>query len=241
MSHREFKNRLYPEFARVAQALGSDRRLELVDLLAQAPRRVEALAEETGMTVANVSQHLQVLKNARLVESERQGTSVTYRLASPGVMSLWLALRGVAEDRLPEIDKLRSEFSGEADGAELQREDLPRLLKSGKVLLVDVRPAMEFQHGHVEGAISIPIDELEKRAAELPRNKRIVTYCRGAYCLFADDAVALLRKRGFDAIRLEGGWPEWANEDRVVVSSHANLAGPGQPAKRATARKGTGR
>ena len=219
MAHREFKDRLYPEFARVAQALGSDRRLELVDLLAQAPRRVEALAEETGMTVANVSQHLQVLKNARLVESERRGTTVTYRLGSPSVMSLWLALRGVAEDRLPEIEKLRREYSHDHEGGEVPREDVDRLLKRGKAVLVDVRPAMEFAHGHVAGAISIPIDELERRVEELPRNKRIVAYCRGAYCLFADEAVLLLRKRGYDAIRLEGGWPEWLDEGRAVTSA----------------------
>ena len=219
MAHREFKDRLYPEFARVAQALGSDRRLELVDLLAQAPRRVEALADETGMTVANVSQHLQVLKNARLVESERRGTAVTYRLASPGVMSLWLALRGVAEDRLPEIEKLRREYSDDSDGGEVPRADVERLVKRGKAVLVDVRPALEFAHGHVAGAISIPIDELEQRVEELPRNKRIVAYCRGAYCLFADEAVLLLRKRGFDAIRLEGGWPEWLGEGRAVANA----------------------
>jgi len=219
MAHREFKDRLYPEFARVAQALGSDRRLELVDLLAQAPRRVEALAEETGMTVANVSQHLQVLKNARLVESERRGTSVTYRLGSPSVMSLWLALRGVAEDRLPEIEKLRREYSDDDAGSEVPREDVERLLKRGKAVLVDVRPAMEFAHGHVAGAISIPIDELESRVEELPRNKRIVAYCRGAYCLFAGEAVLLLRKRGFDAVRLEGGWPEWLGEGRAVANA----------------------
>ncbi len=218
MAHREFKDRLYPEFARVAQALGSERRLELVDLLAQAPRRVEALAEETGMTVANVSQHLQVLKNARLVESERRGTSVTYRLASQGVVSLWLALRSVAEDRLPEIAKLRREFSADWEGVELPREDVQRLVQGGKAVLVDVRPAMEFEHGHVAGALSIPIEELEKRLKELPRNKRIVAYCRGAYCLFADEAVALLRKRGFDAVRLDGGWPEWVAEGRAVAS-----------------------
>ncbi len=216
MSHREFKDRLYPEFARVAQALGSDRRLELVDLLAQAPRRVEALAEETGMTLANVSQHLQVLKNARLVESERRGTSVTYRLASQSVVSLWLALRGVAEDRLPEIAKLRSEFSDDAADEELPREEVERLVQRGNAVLVDVRPALEFEHGHVAGALSIPIEQLEKRLKELPRNKRIVAYCRGAYCLFADEAVALLRKRGFDAIRLEGGWPEWVVDGRSV-------------------------
>jgi rhodanese-related sulfurtransferase len=171
------------------------------------------------MTVANVSQHLQVLKNARLVESERRGTAVTYRLGSPGVMSLWLALRGVAEDRLPEIEKLRREYSDDDAGSELPRQDVERLLKRGKAVLVDVRPAMEFAHGHLAGAISIPIDELESRVEELPRNKRIVAYCRGAYCLFAGEAVLLLRKRGFDAVRLEGGWPEWLGEGRAVTSA----------------------
>ena len=216
MAHREFKDRLYPEFARVAQALGSDRRLELVDLLSQAPRRVEALATETGMTLANVSQHLQVLKNARLVESERRGTAVVYRLATPAVTSLWLALRSVAAERLPEIGRLRQDFSDGGDDREIPRKEIQRLLKQGDAVLVDVRPAMEFDHGHVAGAISIPIEDLETRIKQLPRDKRIVAYCRGKYCLFADEAVALLRKRGFDAVRLEGGWPEWASEGRPV-------------------------
>ena len=216
MTHRGFKDKLYPEFARVAQAVASDRRLELVDLLAQAPRRVEALADETGMTVANVSQHLQVLKNARLVESGRRGTMVTSRLASPGVLSLWLALRGVAEDRLPEIGKLREEFS--SHGEEVPRKELQSLLKRGKAVLVDVRPGIEFASGHIRGAMPIPIEDLEKHLKELPRDKRIVAYCRGAYCLFADEAVALLRKRGFDAVRLEGGWPEWTAEGRPVAA-----------------------
>lgn len=210
MTHRAFKDRLYPEFARIAQALASDRRLELVDLLAQSPRRVEALADETGMTVANVSQHLQVLKNAHLVESERRGTAVTYRLATPDVLRLWLAIRGVAQDRLPEIGKLREAFV--VSGDELARSDVRRLVKRGEAVLVDVRPAVEFQSGHIPGAIAIPIEELEERADELPRDKQIVAYCRGAYCLFADEAVSMLKKRGFDAIRLEGGWPEWAAE-----------------------------
>ncbi len=217
MAHREFKDRLYPEFARVAQALASDSRLELVDLLAQAPRRVDALAAETGMTLANVSQHLQILKNARLVESERRGTSVVYRLATPAVTSLWLALRGVAAERLPEIGRLRDDFSGNGGDRELPRKELQRLLKQGEAVLVDVRPAMEFEHGHVAGALSIPIEELDERIKELPRNKRIVAYCRGEYCLFADEAVALLRERGFDAVRLEGGWPEWMSEGRPVA------------------------
>jgi rhodanese-related sulfurtransferase len=216
VAHREFKDRLYPEFARVAQALASDRRLELVDLLGQAPRRVEALATETGMTLANVSQHLQVLKNARLVESERRGTAVVYRLATPAVTSLWLALRGVAAERLPEIGRLREDFSSSCDDADVPRKEIQRLLKSGDVVLVDVRPAMEFEHGHVTGAISVPIEELDERIKELPRDKRIVAYCRGEYCLLADEAVRLLRERGFDAVRLEGGWPEWVSERRSV-------------------------
>jgi rhodanese-related sulfurtransferase len=211
MAHRDLKGLLYPEFARIAQALASDRRLELVDLLAQAPRRVEALAAETGMTLANTSQHLQILKNARLVESERRGTNVTYRLASPEVMALWLSLRDLAADRLPEIDRLHDDFAGDT-GAELARAELAALMKEGKVVVVDVRPVIEFEHGHIEGAISIPIDELAERVRELPRGKRIVTYCRGEYCLFADEAVSLLRARGFDAVRVEGGWPEWSAE-----------------------------
>jgi rhodanese-related sulfurtransferase len=216
MAHREFKDRLYPEFARISGALASERRLELVDLLAQAPRRVEALAEETGMTVANVSQHLQVLKNARLVESERRGTSVTYRLASPEVVRLWLSLRSVSEERLPEIGQLRQRYAapgGDGD-AEVPRADVQRLLKRGEAVLVDVRPAIEYESGHIAGAVPIPIEELESRLAELPRDKRIIAYCRGAYCLFADEAVALLRDRGYDAVRLEGGWPEWSAEGR---------------------------
>jgi rhodanese-related sulfurtransferase len=217
MAHRDFKDRLYAEFARISQALGSDRRLELVDLLAQSPRRVEALADETGMTVANVSQHLQVLKNARLVESQRRGTAVTYRLASPSVMALWLALRDVAEDQLPEIGKLREQFGG-ADQEELPRSELQRLMKRGEVVLVDVRPAVEFESGHIPGAIAIPIEDLDARANELPRDKRIVAYCRGTYCLFADEAVALLKRRGFDAVRLEGGWPEWSAEHAGIAA-----------------------
>jgi len=211
MAHREFKDRLYPEFARVSQAMASERRLELLDLLAQGPRRVEALAEESGMTLANVSQHLQVLKNARLVETERRGTSVRYRLASDGVLRLWLSLRGVAEERMPEIARLRAEYGSEG-GPEVRRDDLPRALKAKSAVLVDVRPTMEFDQGHIAGAISIPITELEARLRDLPRDKRIIAYCRGKYCLFADEAVALLRSRGFDAVRLEGGWPEWAAE-----------------------------
>jgi len=218
MSHRRFKERLYREFARIGTALASDRRLELLDLLAQGPRHVEALAAEAEMSVANVSQHLQILRQAKLVETERRGTKVLYRLADPRVLDLWLALRSVAEARLAEVEQVASEFAVEgATGGELPREELQRLIKKGGALLIDVRPAVEYASGHLPGAVSIPVEELPKRLKDLPRDQRIVAYCRGAYCLFADEAVALLRKRGFDAYRLEGGWPEWRAEGRPVV------------------------
>lgn len=224
MAHREFKARLYPEFARVTQALGSERRLELLDLLAQSPRRVDALAAETGMTLANVSQHLQVLKNARLVESGRRGSGVTYRLASPAVGSLLLSLQALARERIPEIARLRDEFSpGAVD--EMTQPELRELLRRGDIVLVDVRPELEFEHGHIDGAISIPVDELPRRLDELPRDRRIVAYCRGEYCLFADEAVALLRAHGFDAVRLAGGWPEWSGSRRWSRAGHGGRAG----------------
>ncbi|HXK33466.1 MAG TPA: metalloregulator ArsR/SmtB family transcription factor [Dehalococcoidia bacterium] len=225
MAHRAFKDTLYPEFARVASALASPRRLELVDLLAQAPRGVDALAAESAMSAANVSQHLQVLKRARLVASARRGTSVIYRLAGPDVVALWLALRRVAEERLPEVERLHRDAMG-GGGEPLARDEAARLIKLGHAVLLDVRPPLEFQAGHVAGAISVPLDELEGRLDELPRDRRIIAYCRGAYCLFADEAVALLRKHGFEAERLDGGWPEWLVEGRPVRTDGgaANMA-----------------
>ncbi|MGE0598821.1 MAG: ArsR/SmtB family transcription factor [Dehalococcoidia bacterium] len=210
MGHRAFKKRVYPEFARIAQAMASDKRLELLDLLAQGSRHVEALAQETEMSLANVSQHLQVLRAAHLVESDRSGNKVIYSLAGDDVLQLWLRLRAVAERRLPEIAEIRNAFAVEgAEGEPVSREQLERFLEESRVVLLDVRPAEEFEAGHIPGAISVPPDELEARTAELSRDRMIVAYCRGEYCLFADDAVALLRERGFDAHRLEGGWPEW--------------------------------
>ncbi len=217
MSHRPFKQRIYAQFARIGQALASDRRLEVLDLLAQAPRHVEALAAETEMSVANVSQHLQVLRQARLVETEREGTKVVYRLADENVARLWLALRSVAESRLAEVGQIAREFAAEGAGQEpLSRDELARLIERDNIVVIDVRPSMEYGHGHLPGAVSIPVDELPKRLHELPRDRRIVAYCRGRYCLFADEAVAFLRGQGFDAERLEGGWPEWRAEDRPV-------------------------
>lgn len=213
MGHRAFKQRLYPEFARIAQALASDRRLELVDLLAQAPRHVDALAAETDMSLANVSQHLQVLRAAHLVESEKQGTKTVYRLAGGDVLCLWIALRDVARARLPEVDVITRQFAVLApDEPEIARSDVVAQLRQGELTLIDVRPRVEYETGHLPGAISVPPDELPAQIEELPRDRPVVAYCRGAYCLFADEAVAMLRERGFTAYRLDGGWAEWAAE-----------------------------
>ena len=209
MSHRDFKDRLYAEFARVGTALSSDRRLELLDLLAQGPRYVDALASEMEMSVANVSQHLQVLRAARLVEAEREGTRVRYRLADESVLRLWLDLRSVAEGRLAEVGELRREYALDSNDTVSYGEIEP-MVQAGDAVLIDVRPQIEFDSGHLPGALNLPVEDVGRRAAELPRQKRIVAYCRGAYCLFADEAIALLRARGYDAVRLAEGWPEWS-------------------------------
>lgn len=219
MSHRTFKDRVYAEFSRIGSALASAKRLELLDLLAQGPRHVEALAAETEMSVANVSQHLQVLRRARLVETEREGTKVLYRLPDQGVLRLWLALRGVAESRLAEVAQISREFAVRgAEAVPVSGDELEQWVGGGDAFLIDVRPPLEYQHGHLPGAVSMPWDELEDRLDELPRDQQIVAYCRGRYCLFADEAVAVLRRHGFDARRLEGGWPEWRAEGRPVTT-----------------------
>jgi rhodanese-related sulfurtransferase/DNA-binding transcriptional ArsR family regulator len=210
MSHRPFKQALYSQFARIGGALASERRLEVLDLLAQGPRHVEALAAETEMSVANVSQHLQTLRQARLVEAERAGNRVVYRLADDSVLRLWLALRETGESRLAEVAALRQQFGLDGDAGEsIAWPELEALSREGKILLLDVRPRDEYGHGHLPGATSIPSDELEAHLGELPRDRRIVTYCRGRYCLFADEAVDVLRRHGFDAVRLDEGWIEW--------------------------------
>ena len=223
---RAFKQALYGQFARIGSALASDRRLELLDLLAQGPRHVEALAAETEMSMANVSQHLQILRNARLVESNREGNRVLYQLADGSVLGLWLALRDVGERRLAEIGQITRDFAvPDAGGEQLSREELRRYVQSNELFVLDVRPALEYEHGHLPGARSIPLDELPRRLEELPRDQRIVAYCRGTFCLFADEAVAMLRGHGFDAVRLDGGWLEWIAETHSAYTEHAGVAG----------------
>jgi rhodanese-related sulfurtransferase/DNA-binding transcriptional ArsR family regulator len=226
MADRVFKERLYEQFARIGLALGSRHRLELLDLLAQGPRHVEALAAELEAPVANVSQHLQALRAARLVETERQGTKVIYGLADDSVLGLWLALRSVAERRLTEVSQVVDEYATDRDSSDqLSRDELEAKLARGKHVLVDVRPTLEYESGHLQGAISIPIEQFAKRISTLPKDRRIVVYCRGTYCHFADRAVSILRRRGFDAIRLEGGWPEWSAEGRPTITTRAPRVG----------------
>jgi rhodanese-related sulfurtransferase len=211
MGDRAAKTALFDEFARAAKALASGRRIELLDVLANGERTVEALAGEVGLTVANTSQHLQILRQAGLVSSRREGTSVHYRLAGPEVFELWRTLRTLAASRLAEVERLAAAYLGSRD--ELQpvtREELARRLEGGDPLIVlDVRPAAEYAAGHLPGAVSIPVAELRRRLAELPADREVVAYCRGPYCAFAHEAVALLREAGVSARRLEDGLPEW--------------------------------
>ena len=211
MGDRAAKTALFDEFARAAKALASGRRIELVDVLANGERTVEALAGEVGLTVANTSQHLQVLRQAGLVTTRREGTSVHYRLAGPEVFELWRTLRSLAASRLAEVERLAAAYLGDRDDLEpVTREELARRLQDDEDLVVlDVRPAPEHAAGHLPGAVSIPVEELRRRMAELPRDREIVAYCRGPYCAFAHEAVAVLREEGFTARRLEDGLPEW--------------------------------
>jgi rhodanese-related sulfurtransferase len=221
MGDRSAKTALFDAFAGVAKALGSGRRIELLDVLANGERTVEALAGEVGLSVANTSQHLQILRQAGLVSSRREGTSVHYRLAAPEVFELWRTLRTLAASRLAEVELLAAAYLGRRD--ELQpvtREDLTRRLENGDDLVVlDVRPAAEYAAGHVPGAVSIPVGELRRRLAELPGDREIVAYCRGPYCAFAHEAVGLLREAGFAARRLEDGLPEWQAAGLAVTGT----------------------
>jgi len=211
LQKREFKDRLYGQFARIGQALASPHRLELLDLLAQGERSVEELAREASMSIANASQHLRTLHQAELVGNRRDGTRVLYHLASPDVWALWQALRTTAETQLAEIDRVTAAFLGSRHEMEaIGPDELLRRLAEDDVILLDVRPALEFRQGHIAGARSIPVDELEERISELPEDRPIVAYCRGPYCVYADEAVELLAARGRKAQRLTDGYPEWA-------------------------------
>ncbi len=194
----------------MGKAVASPARIELLDLLAQAPRTVEALAREIDQPIANVSQHLQVLRAARLVETERNGVYVTYRLADENVSALLASLRHLAETRLLEVEQVTRDFFEARGGLQpVDGDELVRLVESGRVTVLDVRPVEEYRAGHLPRAISIPIADLERRLAELPKRRTIVAYCRGPYCVYALDAVKILHARGFKAMRADQGVPEW--------------------------------
>ena len=221
MGDRAAKTALFDEFARVAKALASGRRIELLDVLANGERTVESLAIEVGLSVANTSQHLQVLRQAGLVATRREGTSVHYRLAGPEVLELWRTLRTLAASRLAEVERLAVAYLGGRDDLEpVTREELARRLEDDDDLVVlDVRPAAEYAAGHLPGAVSIPVGELRRRLAELPADREVVAYCRGPYCAFAHEAVELLRDEGFAARRLEDGLPEWQAARLAVIGT----------------------
>jgi rhodanese-related sulfurtransferase/DNA-binding transcriptional ArsR family regulator len=204
------KAALFDALASVAQALGSGRRAEIIDVLAQGERSVEDLAGEISQSVANTSQHLQVLARAGLVRSRREGTRIIYRLASDRVAELWAAVRSVAVRHVAEVSVLADEYLGERNEIEqLSAEELAQRLERGEVVLLDVRPGAEFRAGHIAGARSAPVDDLDAIVEKLPRRREVVAYCRGPYCVYADDAVRLLRSRGLKARRLDVGFPEW--------------------------------
>jgi rhodanese-related sulfurtransferase/predicted transcriptional regulator len=205
---RQAKDALFEAIAVMGKAFGSPRRLELIDLLAQGPRTVEELAAASGQSIANASQHLLTLHASGLVTRQRDGTRVRYSLAGQDVVHLWLELRDASAARLAEVERAARNYLGDEVEAISREELLPRL-GNNDVVLVDVRPSEEFDAGHIEGARSIPLDELEERLAELPADCEIVAYCRGAFCAYAHEAVRRLRATGRQAQRLEGGWPEW--------------------------------
>lgn len=209
-SGREFKNAIYEQLGRIGKALASPRRLELLDLLCQGPRTVELLANEAGQSLANTSQHLQILRSARLVEAEKNGLYVTYRLADEKVCRLYRELRTLAESRLHEIQTVTREFLEQRGELEpVDRDSLAARIQSGEVTLIDVRPPEEFEAGHIPGAVSVPLDELESRLADLPHDRDVVAYCRGPYCVLSVKAVEALRARGFHAVRMDEGIPDW--------------------------------
>jgi rhodanese-related sulfurtransferase/DNA-binding transcriptional ArsR family regulator len=214
---RDFKDRLYGEFARIGKAMASPHRLEILEILAQGERTVESVATETGLSVANASRHLQQLRQAQLVLARREGLFVHYRVSGPEVVGLVLALRETAEAHLAEVDRVVRDFFGERDGFEpVTPDELAERMTNGEVVVLDVRPQHEYAAGHIVGALSIPVADLSERLAELPREKEYVAYCRGPYCVYADEAVAVLRANGLKAQRLTEGYPEWWLSGRPV-------------------------
>jgi rhodanese-related sulfurtransferase len=210
MNKRDFKDKVYNELAKITKSMANPHRLEIIELLAQGEFSVEQIAEQTHLSIANTSQHLQVLKVAQLVEINRQGNFIFYRLSNSNVFKAWKALREFGVERIAAIDKVVKEFrKSKFDFETVTIDELIERIQSGKVTILDVRPESEFNQGHIANAISIPIDELSKRLNELPKRTEIVAYCRGPFCVYADEAVVLLKKAGYKTSRLDEGFPDW--------------------------------
>ena len=225
MGDRAAKDALFAGFAEVTKALASGRRLEIVDLLSQGERSVDQIADELGQTVANTSHHLRAMARAGVLTTRRDGTRIYYRLASDRVGELWSALRDVAVDHVAGIEKLTSAYLGDRDGVEVvDRKELAARLKRREVVVLDVRPEEEFTAGHIAGARSVPIAALRRHLRALPKDAEVVAYCRGPYCVYADDAVRELRRKGFRARRLIDGFPEWKRAGLPVA---AGIGGEG--------------
>ena len=210
VTHREFKRRLYGQFARIGKALSSPHRLELLELLAQGERTVDSLATEIGLSLANTSQHLQALRQATLVDGRKEGLFVFYRLSDPSVFDLSRTIRTVAEHQLADLERLvRAHFGDRRDAEPVEMADLLKRARSKNVIVLDTRPANEYAAGHIAGALSVPVDALQQQLRQLPKGKEYVAYCRGPYCVYADRAVEILKSHGRRARRLREGFPEW--------------------------------
>jgi DNA-binding transcriptional ArsR family regulator/rhodanese-related sulfurtransferase len=233
-THREFKERLYAQFARIGKALGSPHRLEILELLAQGERSVDSLATETGLSLANASQHLQALRRAALIESRREGLFVYYRLADPAVFELCATIQKVARRRLADLESLvRAHFGDRSTPEPVRMQDLLARARSSDMIILDARPSSEYEAGHIAGAISVPVDELQRRLKHLPKSSQYVAYCRGPYCVYADQAVELLRASRRRARRMLGGFPQWrAAGYPIAHGSDAPTLRRGGPARR---------
>jgi len=219
MAHRELKDALYSQFARVGHAVASPKRIEVLDLLSQGEKTVKQLAEQSAMPVKNTSAHLRVLRQARLVETRRQGTYVFYRLADDDVFRFLRELQALGRSRLAEVEQVASLYLDGRDELEpVTLGELRRRLRDGDVTVVDVRPEEEYRAGHIPGALSIPVAEMRRRLAEIPKRREVVAYCRGPYCVYSVEAVALLRKHGYRARRAREGLPDWRASGLPVVA-----------------------
>ena len=220
MGDRQAKDALFTAFASAAKALGNGNRAEIVDVLAQGERAVEDIAREIGQSVANTSHHLRVLATAGLLQHRREGQRILYSLTSDRVAELWAALRDVAAAHVATVEVLAADYLGDRDDIEtLTADELADRLRRGRVVVLDVRPAAEYAAGHIAGAQSLPVDELPAAIERLPKSREVVAYCRGPYCVYADDAVRLLRSKGFRARRLEDGFPEWRRAGRAIETA----------------------